>query len=187
MQSLPPDDRDRHLARVAKYTNNQSSGLRKHRFLKQLSELENGNLLRSMDDDTTPGGIFVKLAFLARKRKFRLPDQVKGMVTMLVDKWERMSDPRGKMKHGIRYPPSLIHLSILLQTGGSSQNYNIFQELCGMPVFRHVLYVFADKLISSALILRPGPFIDAENSRPRWEKDSIHLSSAWRTSKAPSV
>lgn len=118
------------------------SGVRKHRFLKQLSELENGGLMRSLEDDSTPGGIFVKLAFLARKRKFRLPaqvEQVEGMVTMLVDKWERSQDPRGKMKHGIRYPPALIHLSILLQTGGSSQNYNVFRELCGMPVFRHVL------------------------------------------------
>lgn len=51
-----------------------------------------------MDDDSSPGGVFIKLASLARRGEFRLPDQVCGMVKMLVEKYERSKDPRGKLK-----------------------------------------------------------------------------------------
>lgn len=51
----------------------------------------------------------------------------------------------------------MVNLAVILQTGGSSQNYNIFQELCGFPVLRHVIKV---KAMRGEQLYLPGSCIE---------------------------
>ncbi|KAG8898537.1 hypothetical protein FRB99_007376 [Tulasnella sp. 403] len=135
---LPEDERLKAMGRRAKYTPLAYSKAQKIRLLHQLSDLQVGALLDSIASDSTPGGVYVKLAYLTRSGQFTLPQQVTDMVRVLIDKWERSNDPADRKKHGVRYPSSIINLALLLRTGSTVENYNIFKEICGFPDLRHI-------------------------------------------------